>query len=254
MSPLMISVLVVGGLAILLAVAYANQVLENARLEKARLHADLKDRIRRIGKLSETLPRQVMSPALKRLLTRLELQLSERLRRHDRQNRALAERMSELRALLDQGDNLSVGNPRQSIVNEAQAQALRHQLEGLQAQLVRAAQDGLLGASEVKHWSQELHHLLVGAYVELFTCIGQEAIRQNRPRQARLAYERAVQYLQKQPDTERYGALLEQFKAQLEAANARVLTTDQPATEDASELAASLPKNQDAWKKKALYD
>jgi hypothetical protein len=250
----MITALVVGGLAILLAIVYVNHMLENAKLEKARLHADLTDRIRRIGNLSETLPGQLMTPRLKQLLTRLELQLSERLQRQDRQNRGLAERMSELRALLDQGDTPTVANAKQAVSSEAKAKDLRHQLEVLHAQLVRAAQEGSLEANEAKYWAKEIHHMLVVVYLELFTFVGQSATRQKRPRQARLAYERAVQYLQKQQDTERYRPLLEQFKAQLEAANALVLDTDLPAAEGETELTASLLENEDDWKKKAIYD
>ena len=75
----MITLLVIAGIAILIAIGYMNHVVENNKLEKARTKVELNDRLRRCGELTETFPGQFMTPALKLLLTRLELNVCQRL-------------------------------------------------------------------------------------------------------------------------------------------------------------------------------
>ncbi|MGU0673785.1 hypothetical protein ACSER5_13685, partial [Pseudomonas aeruginosa] len=80
MSPLLITALIIGGIALLIAIGYINHVVENSKLEKARLKAELNDRVRRCAQISESLPGQFVSPSLKLLMSQIELSL--RIPRH----------------------------------------------------------------------------------------------------------------------------------------------------------------------------
>ena len=73
MSALVITMLIVGGIAMLMVIAYINHAVENSKLEKARQRADLLDRIRRCQDISERMPGQMMTPQLKLLLSQLQL-------------------------------------------------------------------------------------------------------------------------------------------------------------------------------------
>lgn len=256
MSPLVITLLIVVGIVILIVIGYLNHMVENSKLEKARLKADFTDRVRRCADLSETLPGQMVSPALKLLLTRLQLQLSERLLQLDKNDNALKVRLEQLRTLVGQGESIAVANPPQKIQNEAKAKEIRFQLESLHGQITRAAQDGQLPANEAKHWVREIRDMLVQLHVEFFTNLGLQALQENQARQARLAFERGVQYLQKQPDPARYQHHLQQLKAHLARANALVLEHAQPSVEESSELTEGLKSldDDDLWKKKNIYD
>ena len=256
MSPLVITLLIVVGIVILIVIGYVNHMVENSKLEKARLKADLSDRIRRGADLSETLPGQMVSPALKLLLTRLQLQLGERLLQVDKNDNALKTRLGQLRPLVGQGESIPVNNPPQKIASEAKAKEIRFQLESLHGQITRAAQDGLLPANEAKSWVKEIRDMLVQLHVEFFTNLGLQALQENQPRQARLAFERGVQYLQKQPDPAHYQNQLQQLKAQLARANAMVLENAQPSADEPSELTEGLKslEDEDTWKKKNIYD
>ena len=64
MTPLIITLLIVAGIVILIAIGFLNHVSENNRLEKARLKVELNDRLRRCGEITETFPGQLMTPAL----------------------------------------------------------------------------------------------------------------------------------------------------------------------------------------------
>ncbi len=93
-------------------------------------------------------------------------------------------------------------------------------------------------------------------HIQFFGNLGQQALQQNEPRQARLAFERGAQYLRKQPELARYQAELQQMEAQLARANAMVLNNSQPASEEPSELNEGLKAldADDLWKKKNVYD
>lgn len=255
MSPLVITALIVGGIVLLFAIGYVNHMVENSKLEKARLKAELNDRVRRSRDVSESMPGQLMTPALKQLLSRFELQYSERLLALDKRNANLSNRMAELREQLAKGESIAVNNPPQQITSEAKAKEIRFLLENFHGQITRTVQDHLLPANEGKRWMGEIRHMLVQVHTEFFNNLGQQSMQQGQPGQARLAYERGVQYLRKQPNPERYKAQLEKFEQLLARANAVVLEKAKPAEEEPSELTEGLKSlDDDEWKKKNIYD
>lgn len=78
---------------------------------------------------------------------------------------------------------------------------------------------------------------------------------QNRPAQARLAFERAVQYLKKQPNAGLYKTALEQFEVQLERARALELEQAEKQAKEMTELTSGLAsQTEEDWKKKQIYD
>ena len=167
MTPLMITLLVVAGIALLIAIGYMNHVVENNKLEKARTKVELNDRLRRCGELTETFPGQLMTPALKLLMTRLELNVCQRLLNLDKSNAAVKARLDELSALAAQGESIPVNNPPAPIQTEAKAKDVRFLLEALHGQITRAAQDGFLPPNEAKYWVKEIRHILVLLHLSL---------------------------------------------------------------------------------------
>ncbi|WP_313118040.1 hypothetical protein [Ectopseudomonas guguanensis] len=254
MSALVITLLIVGGIALLMVIAYVNHAVENSKLEKARQRADLLDRIRRCQDISERMPGQLMTPQLKLLLAQLQLQVSERLLALDKQSATLKADIETLRAQIAQGESIPVKNPPQPIANEAKAKEVRFVLENLHALITGSVQSGLLPANEGKQWIKQIRQMLVLVHIEFFSALGQTALQQNQPGQARLAFERGVQYLRKQPDPTPYQAQLKRFEEQLARANAMVLDKNAPAAEEPSQLTEGLKDLEDDWKKKNIYD
>lgn len=256
MSPSLITGLILGGLFLLIAIGYINHIVERSKLEKARLRADLGDRIRRCATLSDALPGQMMSGPLKLALSRLELQLCEQLQPIDRQNALLRQRIETLRAEVAKGDAIEVGNAPQSISSEAKAKEVRFQLEDLSAQMTHAAKQGLMDTVEAKRWLRECQRLAVMLNIEFLSNTGKIALERQQPRQARLAFERAVQFIRKQPQPAPFDAQLKRLEAQLEQANAMVLQHNTPQQNEPSELNEGLDglDDDDLWKKKNIYE
>ena len=256
MSALLITGLVLAGIVVLGSIAFINHSMENARLQKARRKAELGERLKRCVVLSEGFPGQFMSPKLKQLLNRLEMEFANQLARIDPKDVSLKGRIEDLRTQLAMGESIAINNPVQSIQTETKAKEVRFQLEDLHSLLARAQGDGVLQATEAKRWAGEVKHLLVMLHVEFFRTLGQQALQQDQARQARLAFERGTQYLHKQPDLARYQNELQQLQQLLNQANARVLESDKPQANQPSELSDNIPEQgeEDPWKKKNLYD
>jgi len=255
LTPSMITLLVIAGIVLLIAIGYINHVVENNKLEKARLKVEFNDRIRRCSEVNETFPGQMMSPGLKLLLTRLELNATQRLLLLNKSSVPLKARVAELEALVAKGDSIPVNNPPRPILTAAKAKDARFLLETLHGQVTRAAKDRVLASNEAKQWLKEIRHLLVILHIEFFNNLGQLALQQNQPGQARLAFERGAQYLRKQPDA-LYSSQLKAFEAQLARANAILQNNLEPSTQEVNELTEGLRTDEieGDWKKKAIYD
>lgn len=256
MTPLMITLMVVVGIALLIAIGYLNHVAENSKLDKARTKVELGDRLRRCTEISETFPGQLTSPALKLLLARLELNVVQRMLNLEKNNSALKQRIAELEELVALGDRIPVNNPVSPIMTEAKAKDVRFLLEALHGQVTRAAHDGFLQTSEAKHWIREIRTILVSLHIEFFNNLGQAALSDDQPGQARLAFERGVQYLRNQPDPVTYQQQLAAMEKQLARANSMVLTNIAPSDDDDNALTEGLKADQSEseWKKKVIYD
>lgn len=256
MSALIITLLVITGIILLIVIGYLNHVAEARKVERARTLLELNDRLRRCSELSETFPGQLMTPALKLLLVRLELNVVNRLIHLERRsNLALQERAGELEAMIAKGESLPV-NPPSPILTEAKAKDVRFLLEAMHGQVTRAAHDGFLGTSEAKQWIREIRNLLVILHIEFFNNLGQQAFAVDQPGQARLAYERGVQYLKNQAEPAPWKEHLAAMERQLAKANAMVLDQIAPTEDDANELTQGLKADEaeQEWKKKAIYD
>lgn len=256
MTPLLITLLIVAGIALLIVIGYLNNVVENSKLERARLKIELAERARRCGEINETFPGQLMNPALKLLMTRLEHNVTQRQLAVDKNSAPLKARLAELEGLIALGDKLPVNNPPSPIQTEVKAKDVRFLLEALHNQIVRATQEGFLASNEGKYWVKEIRHILVLLHIEFFNNLGQHALQQGQPGQARLAFERGVQYLRKQPEPVLYSAQLQLLEGQLARANSTVLANSKQAAEEVNELTQGM-KEVDAdaeWKKKVIYD
>ncbi|KTB58044.1 hypothetical protein AO067_08865 [Pseudomonas viridiflava ICMP 13104] len=280
MTPLMITLMVVAGIALLIAIGYLNHVAENGKLEKARTKVELSDRLRRCSEITEVFPGQLMSPALKLLLARLELNVVQRMLNMEKGNAQLKHRIGELEEQIAKGEGIEITNPvtpiqteakakdvrfllealhgqvTRAIQTEAKAKDVRFLLEALHGQVTRAAHDGFLQTSEAKHWIREIRTILVNLHIEFFNNLGQTALSQDQPGQARLAFERGVQYLRNQPDPVTYQQQLLAMEKQLARANSVVLTNTAPTEDDDNALTEGLKQDdtESEWKKKVIYD
>ena len=149
-----------------------------------------------------------------------------------------------------------MNNPPAPIQTEAKAKDVRFLLEALHGQITRAAQDGFLPPNEAKRWIREVRHILVLLHIEFFNNLGQHALQQEQPGQARLAFERGVQYLRKQQEPQVYAEQLDYLEKLLARANAMVLASTQPVEGEVNQLTEGLKDAEvnDEWKKKKVYD
>ena len=255
MSPVLIAGLVIAGLFVLIAIGVVNQIVEKNSLEKARMRAELSDRIRRCANLSDSFPGQMMTPALKLLLARLELNVAERLLPLDRKNATLEARVAALRSAVAKGDGIPVENSAVKVTTEAQAKEIRLLLEDLHAQIIWANKQSQLDATTAKRWIHEIQRMMVMLHVEYFSNAGQQALQQGSAHKARLAFERGIQHIRKQANPADYQAQLATLEASYSHANKLEQTQQQPKLDEPNELAEGLKslESEDDWKKNNIY-
>lgn len=255
MSPVLITGLVVAGLFILIAIGVINQIVEKNSLEKARIRAELSDRMRRCANLSEGFPGQMMTPELKLLLSRLELALGEQLLPLDKKNSTVESRVVALRSAVAKGEAIPVENAPVKVVTEAQAKEIRLLLEDLHALIVWANKQNQLDATAAKRWVRQIQQMMVMLHVEYFSNVGQLALQQGSAHKARLAFERGLQYIRKQANPAEYQAQLAKLEASYTHANKLEQTQQQPQLDEPSELAEGLKslESEDDWKKNNIY-
>lgn len=255
MSPILIGALIGGGLLILLGIGFISHGLERARLERARLSAELQARLKVCQSVNHQLPGQFMSPELKKLLLSLEAHLLDKLSRLERKEQRTQQQLTAVRQLLAQPD-IQVENAPQKIDSAAVAKDTRHLLENLRGLLLQAHSDGLLDKAGLQQWSAQVRQHLITTALEMFRIAAEQGMRENKPRVAKLQYERAIAYLSnlKSPA---YAQHIEHYKMLLRKAEEATLRAEQSTAPGASELSAGLQELEqvdEAWKKKAVYD
>lgn len=253
MSTTLIVALVIIGLVIVLGVGFFSQAMERARLERARTLAELQARWNHCHAISNGLPGQYMSPELKALLLDMEVGLLERLTRLEPRS---ARYMSQLKEVRQQqaGGEPQVRNAPLTIGDEAAAQTVRRQLADLLQLLDQARAEKRLDDQAFLRWTRQIRSHQTDATLNMYRSLADAAMREGKPRVAKLQYERAVAYLTKHPDSDNADqlAIFRQLLIQAEQTATR-MEQGAPGTE-LSEGVQALEEDDQAWRKKALYD
>ncbi|WP_373186146.1 hypothetical protein [Halopseudomonas sp.] len=255
MSPLLIGLLVAGGVLILLSIGFISHGLERARIERARTIADLSSRLKICRTINGQLPGQYMSPELKVLLTGLEISLLEKLVRLDRKDERAQQMLESTRQELKKPE-LTVANPPQKMESEVQAKEARLMLENLHNLLTQAHKERIIDQLTLQQWSGQIRQYLLATSLEVFEVLARQGMRQGKPRIAKLQYERAIAYLNQQNNPALADQIL-RFKELLKQASEATVRSEQASTADSSELSAGLQEleiSDEEWKKKAVYD
>lgn len=255
MSSMTIVELVLAAIFLLLLLGYLNHVLEKNKIEKARKKAEQAERQKRLEMLSESIPRQFLTPDFKQLLHQVELHFAKQLLDAEPDNKKVEARLLQLQERLELGAAYQSDNPQLLLQDEAQVKEVRFLLESLQAQLVRAAQERVLPAHELKSAVAHIQLQLINLYLEYFRSNGQRMMQQGQYRQAKIAYERAVKLIKRQTSTQ-FTSQLDKFTQLLSQAEAAVEQQNHQSLSGQNDLAGQVESEagEEAWKKKQLYD
>lgn len=252
---MLIGILVAIGVAVLIGIGFISHSLERARLERARQVAELSARVRHCSAIAGGLPGQFMSPELATLLLSIEQHLLLQWQKLDRKNPKIDKLLSGVRQQLNGGEPAISNAPRQ-ITNEAQGKEVRDQLENLHKLIGQAHRDGLVDKQAMSRWSTQIRQFLTMGTIEMYQNMARNAIQEGKPRIAKLQYERALGFLQKQNDPA-YAELYAKLRVKLKQAEDAAIRSELQSTDGHSELEAGiaeLDKDDELWKKKAVYD
>lgn len=251
MSPLLIALLVAGGIAVLLAIGYINHTIERARVQRARATAELKARLRLLNQASSQLPETFVPAELRSQLQLIEINLLDKLLRLDSKNEALRKQRDAL------GNGTANEDSRPAVLqvtSEEHSRSIRQQLESLDKTLQQAGADSIIAAAELQRWQKHLRQCLLLTQLETFSALARQAMQQGKPRVAKLQYERAVAFLVKL-NSPALADKISEFKTLMARAEQAANAAEQKNT--SGELLSGmeeLEKENENWKKKSLYD
>lgn len=254
MSPLLIGGLVAGGLLLLILIGIVSHGLERARIQRARVTAEMRARVRLIDDIEQHLPAKVFTPELQQLLLRIRLNLLEKWLQADRGNSDASQQLNQTREQLKNPQPLTRTDA--EITSEAQAKQIRLRLEDLHKLIGQAHAEGVIDKNERQKWTAHIRKALIGNALDMFQSLAQQALQQDKPRMAKLQYERAIAYLQKQ-NNPAFADLIAQFKAKHQHAERLTIEHERAQDSGNTELSAGvseLEAEDAAWKKKAVYD
>lgn len=252
---MLIGVLVAIGVAVLIGIGFISHSLERARLERARQVAELSARVRHCSAISAQLPGQFMSTELATLLLTIEQQLLLQLQKLDRKNPKVDKELASVRQQLAGGEP-NVSNPPRQIADENQAREVRDLLENLHKLIGQGHRDGLVDKAGMARWSAQIRQFLTVTALDMYESIARKALQEGKPRVAKLQYERALGYLQKQNDPA-YAELYAKLRTKLKQAEELAVQSELRAADGHSELEsgmAELEKDEELARKKAVYD
>lgn len=255
MSPLLIGALVAGGLLALISIGFISHSLERTRLERARLVADLSARLKYCETVNTQLPGQFMTAELKTQLINIEIALLEQLLRADHKNEKAKRHLESAKQQIAQGEP-AIANPPATIASEAKAKEIRILLEHLHKLLSQAHKDGMLDKTAMQFWSIQIRQHLTTTALEMFQALAKQGMQQGKPRIAKLQYERAIAYLQKH-NNPLYAKHMERYKQLVVETEQTIIRSELAAGANTSELSSGLKEleqEDEAWKKKAVYD
>lgn len=253
MSTMLIVALVIGGLVIVVGIGFFSQAMERARLERARALAELQARWNHCNSINTSLPGQFMTTELKQLLLRMEVNLLEQLTRLDPKNSRHARQLSDVRQQLASGEP-QVNNAPVAITNETAAQAVRRQLSDLLQLLDGVRAGNVLDDQAYQRWTQQIRRDQQEVTLNMYRALAEAAMREGKPRVAKLQYERAVAYLSKQNNSAHADQMAIFRQLLIHAEQTAVQMEQGLAGSELSEGVQALEEDDQAWRKKALYD
>lgn len=255
MSPILIVSLILGVVIFIVGVAFVNQSMERAKLDKARKIAECMDRAKRYGYLLNGFPPNFVHTQLQALLSKMVVRdLATAAKLAPENERAQA----QLKKAKSQEEHFcslppQEPNPAQLHTKE-EADEVRRLLDELNRFVVMAAKKGSLSKNDARNHMATIKQQYLKAGLDLATHKAQEAQREGKLKLAVHHYRLALKELVHHNTEKQYDQQIAQYKAiiqKLEQAEKERAKTENPQLNSEWE---EFDKEESEWKIKQQYD
>ena len=254
MSTALIVGILAGSLFILVTFAITLQSIEKNRKEKRRLESALNARARNFQYLLDGFPQGFLSRDLQVLVCKCLADVYEQLVRtvpgnssYKKQLDLNAERLKLFLEKPETSQSVPLGNQAQII----EVQKLLKNLHKFIATLLEAKR---ISAPEAKSYSQQIKRLMIQTTIESIDQQISDAIVADKPRLALHHINTAIEKLSRENTGGQYSAKISDLEQQLAEVQQKVSATSVAMKEESEKEWEELGKDDESWKKKAIYD
>lgn len=258
----MTSVYIAGGIIIILIVmvcyAFMVQTVTKKREQQQRLVQALEQRIKNFRTLLSGFPEGYLPRDLHLLIYRHLVDSTQQLSSLCPKQREYIEELELFSREMSDLQRKPPTKKRTKLESPKQGKEIKHYLSELNKFLHRLHKRGKLSEAEFEAYSTEIRQLVLHIAVDSYTAHAQTAESADKPRMALHYYTLARNLLSKE-------ALSQNYKQQINQLNRQIIrletilepqqaTTEAPNPDDAKAAWENFTKDDDSWKKKAIYD
>jgi hypothetical protein len=257
MSTFAIVGIVATGLFLLVAVAVAMQAMEKSSKEKRRLHSGLTGRARNFQYMLDGFPDGFLNRDLQVLVCKCLLQVYEQLVQFEPKNREHKIKADKIKALLNQVLAKSASNRRVTLTDTTQIQEVQKLLNSLFNFISKMTASKKISNKEGLAYAKQIRRLMVQTSVDALMQAKNQAVDDGKTRLAIHYLQMAIEKMSKENDDGFFTSSISNCNDQINAFNADALKKEEDATQRKKESAKEwdeLNKDDDSWKKKAIYD
>jgi len=255
MSPVLIGSLVLGVVVFIIGVAFVNQSMERAKLDKARKIAECVDRAKRYGYLLNGFPPNYVHTQLLSLLANTVASNLVMAAKLSPGNERIEAQLKKAKAQQQHVDSLPAQQPNPAqLHSKEEADEVRRLLDELNRFVVTAAKQGSLSKKDASAHMESLKHQYLKAGLDLATHKAQEAQRNGKLKLAIHQYRLALKELLTHNSDKHYDQLIAQYKATIQQLELKEKERASSEDENLGSEWDEFGKEEQDWKQKQQYD
>lgn len=257
MSTVAITGIVAIGLFVLVAIAVAVQTVEKNKKEKRRLHAGLTGKARNFQHMLAGFPEGFLNNDLQTLVCKSLLQVYEQLSEMEPSNKEYARQIQAVKQQLQQLKNKPAQQQTVALTDNAQIKEVQKLLKGLFNFISKLTENRKLSVKEAKAYAKQIRRLMIQTSLDSLSEAKRQALQAKKHRLAIHYLQMSIEKMKKENGDGYYTNAITQLDAQINQLNEQALKNEQVKKERMKNNADEwdeLNKDDDSWKKKAIYD
>lgn len=257
MSTAVIVGIIIGGLAILVAVAVTLQTIDKNNKEKRRLEAALKSRARNFDYMLSGFPEGFLNRDLQVLVCNCLEEVYSQLAQIDPRNKEYNNKLSKAQTQLAECKAKPADNSTVTLTDTAQIKEVQKMLGGLYNFISKLAASKRLNTKEAKVYGKQVRRLMVQTSTDVLIEPIKDALQLGKYRLAIHYLHMAVDKMNKENEDGFYSDRVNKHLLRIAELEQQASSTETGNTDATAESAAEweeINKPDDSWKKKAVYD
>lgn len=244
-------------LFLLVTIALTMQTIEKNRKEKKRQLGLLYSRVRNFEYMLNGFPEGFLGNDLQVLVCKSLQEVFQQLRKISPQDKSYPVKLAELNTKIDQISQQSNSSNKVTLTDKAQITEVQKLLKGLFNFISQLSASKRISSTGAQQYAGQIRRLMLQTTTDSLNNAIAAAIKAGKFPLALHNLKMAVDKLEKENGKGEYTAQINQYKAQIQQLDSK---TEEKKAEDAKRKASldsewdELDKDDQKWKKKALYD